>query len=52
MILTRAEKAAVRAGTLPVAEARALVRRRVWTLLGGIGLGYGMLWIVNRLAQV
>lgn len=49
MLLTRSERAAVQEGRLTAEAARGLMRRRVWTLLGGVALGYGTLWAVSRL---
>ena len=48
MLLTRAEKTAVQEGRLAPEAARALMRRRIWTLLAGVALGYGTLWAVSR----
>lgn len=48
MLLTRSERAAVQEGRLTPEAARGLMRRRVWTLLAGVALGYGTLWAVSR----
>ena len=48
MLLTRSERNAVQEGRLAPEAARALMRRRIWTLLGGVALGYGTLWVVSR----
>jgi len=48
MLLTRSERAAVQEGRLSPEAARGLMRRRVWTLLAGVALGYGTLWAVSR----
>ena len=48
MLLTRSERAAVQEGRLTPEAARSLMRRRVWTLLAGVALGYGTLWAIFR----
>lgn len=48
MLLTGSERLAVREGRLSTADARRIIRRRLWTVALGALLGYGGLWIFSK----
>jgi hypothetical protein len=49
MLLYRHERKAVQEGRLPPDAARSLLRRRLTVLVGGVLLGYGVVWLATRL---
>jgi hypothetical protein len=51
VLLYKHERKAVQEGRLPPDVARRLLRRRLWTLIGGVLFGYGVLWLAAQAAR-